>query len=112
MTSVELMEQGNDSVIIRTNEGLLTRTNISKHTQADRVVVDFDERYEAGSKLTTTARFRDEFSASDTRVTHRLVIRDVEAPGFLGSFYQRFGSSKTCNVFLTAYKAYLEAPKG
>jgi hypothetical protein len=108
LTSVELVEQGNDSVTISTNEGLMKRTNISKHVEADRVVVDFDESYEAGSKVTTKSHFSEEFTTGNTAVTYRLVMSDVEAPGFLGFFYQRFGSSKTGNAFLTAYKAHFE----
>ena len=108
MTSVELVEQGTDFVTIKTNEGLMRRTNISKQIDAERVVVEFDEEYEAGSKVTTTSHFSDEFTTSDTGVTHRLVVSDVEAPGFLGFFYRTFGSSKTGNAFLTAYKAYFE----
>jgi hypothetical protein len=112
LTSVELVDQGEDSVTIRTNEGLMKRTNISKRIEADHVLVEFDERYEAGSKVTTTSHFSDEFTASDTGVTYRLVMSDVEAPGFLGFFYQRFGSSKTGNAFLAAYKTHFEAEKG
>ena len=108
MTSVELVEQGADFVAIRTNEGLMTRTNISTHIEGERVLVEFDEEYEAGSAVTTTSHFSDEFSASDTGVTHRVVMSDVDAPGFLGFFYRTFGSSKTGNAFLTAYKAYFE----
>lgn len=108
MTSVELVEQGTDFVTIKTNEGLMRRTNISKRIDAERVVVEFDEEYEAGSKVTTTSHFSDEFTTSDTGVTHRLVMSDVGAPGFLGFFYRTFGSSKTGNAFLTAYKAYFE----
>ena len=108
LTSVELVEQTGDSVTIRTNEGLMTRTSITKAVEAERVVVELDERYEAGSKVTTTSHFSDEFIATDGGVTHRLVISDVAAPGFLGAFYQRFGSSKTGRAFLAAYKAYFE----
>ncbi len=108
LTSVELVEQGSDSVTIKTNEGLMTRTSISKRMDADRVVVEFDEEYKAGSMVTTKSHFLDEFVPSDTGVTHRLVMSDVEAPGFLGFFYQKLGSSKTGNAFLTAYKTYLE----
>lgn len=108
LTSVELVEQGNDSVTIRTNEGLMKRTNISKHVETDRVVVDFYESYEAGSKVSTTSHFSEEFTTGDIGVTYRLVMSDVEAPGFLGFFYQRFGSSKTGNAFLAAYKAHFE----
>ena len=108
LTSVELVEQGNDFVTTRTNEGLMKRSNISKRIEGDRVVVEFDERYEAGSKVTSTSHFSDEFTTSDSGVAYRLVMSDVEAPGFLGFFYQRFGSSKTGNAFLAAYKAHFE----
>ena len=108
MTSVELVEQGADFVAIRTNEGLMKRTNISKHVESERVLMEFDEKYEAGSAVTTTSHFSDEFTASGTGVTHRVVMSDVDAPGFLGLFYRTFGSSKTGNAFLSAYKAYFE----
>ena len=108
LTSVELVDQGSDSVTIRTNEGLMKRTNITKRLQAESVVVELDEEYAAGSKVTTTSHFVHEFTPSDTGVSHRMIISDVEAPGFLGFFYRRFGSSKMGNAFLTAYEAYFE----
>jgi carbon monoxide dehydrogenase subunit G len=45
LTSVELVEQGSDFVTIKTNEGLMKRTNISKRIEAESVVVEFDEEY-------------------------------------------------------------------
>lgn len=108
LTSVELVEQGPDSVTIRTNEGLMKRTNIAKRTETDTVVVEFDEVYEAGSKVTVSSHFSEQFTTSDTGVTYRLAISDVAAPGLLGFFYRKFGSSKMGNAFLTAYKAYFE----
>jgi hypothetical protein len=109
LTSVELVEQGSDSVTIRTNEGLMKRTNISKRIEAESVVVEFDEEYEAGSKVTTTSHFSDEFTASDAAVMYHLIMSNVEAPGFLGFFYRRLGSSKTGNAFLAAYKTNFES---
>jgi hypothetical protein len=108
LVSVELVEEGTDSVTIKTNEGLMTRSNISRRIEAECVVVEFDERYEAGSTVTATSHFTHAFSAGDTGVTHRLVISDVEAPGFLGFFYRNFGSSKTGSAFLAAHKTYFE----
>jgi hypothetical protein len=108
LTSVELVEAGTDFVTIRTNEGLMKRTSISKRIEADRLVVELNEVYEAGSRVTVTGRFSDEFTTSDDGVAHRLVISDVEAPGFLGSLYRTFGGKKMGNALLTAYKAYLE----
>ena len=108
MTSVELVQQGSGSATIRTNEGLMKRTNISTRGDADSVVVEFDEEYQAGSKFTATAHFVDEFTTSGAGVTHRLVISEVEAPGFLGFFYRKFGASRIGNAFLKAYQAYFE----
>lgn len=87
MTTVELLDQTSDSVTITTNEGIMKRTNITVHVEAERVLVELDERYQAGSKITTTSHFVDEFTTSATGVTHHLVISDVAAPGFLGYFY-------------------------
>jgi hypothetical protein len=108
LTSVELVEQGGDFVTIKTNEGLMKRTNISKTVTSDSVVVEFDEEYQAGSKVTTTSHFLDEFSTSGSGVTHHTVISGVEAPGMLGFLYRKFGSSNIGNAFLTSYKTYFE----
>jgi hypothetical protein len=108
LTSVELVDQGSDSVTIKTNEGLMKRTNISKRIEAERVVVEFDEEYQAGSRVTTKSHFLDEFATSDTGVKHRIVMSGVEAPGLLGFFYRKFGSSNIGNAFLASYKAYFE----
>jgi len=110
MTEVELVEQTSDAVTIRTNEGLMDRTNISKRLEDDRVVMEFDERYEAGSSVTVTSHYSHEFAQSDTGVTHRIVISDVETRGFMGFFYRRFGSSKMGTAVLTAHKAYFDKP--
>jgi len=40
LTSVELVDQDSDSVTIRTNEGLMKRTNIAKRVEAESVVVE------------------------------------------------------------------------
>ena len=111
LKDVELVEQHDDSVTIRTNEGVMKRTNISKRIDARSVVVEFDEEYQAGSKLTTKAHFLEEFTASDTGVKHRTVIRDLEAPGFLGFFYRKFGSSSIGKALLKSQKSYLENPR-
>ncbi len=112
MANVELLEQTADSVTIKTNEGIMKRTNIAVHVESERVLVELDEKYEAGSKVTTTSHFVDDFTASATGVTHHFVISNVTAPGFLGFFYRKFGSSKMGNAFLAANSAFLEGPKG
>lgn len=109
LSSVELVEDGADSVTIRTNEWLMKRTNISKRAAPGSVTVEFDEEYKAGSKVTTKSHFLDEFTSTDKGVTHRLVMSDVEAPGFLGFFYRKFGSNKMGNAFLTAYETYFDS---
>lgn len=112
MTSVELVEQTSDSVTIRTNEGLMIRTNISKNIEDGRLMLEFDERYEAGSKVRTTSHFLEEYTTTDTGVMYRLIMSDVAASGLLGFLYRSFGSSRTGNAFLSATKTYLEEQTG
>ncbi|MDH3680713.1 MAG: hypothetical protein OEV40_12255 [Acidimicrobiia bacterium] len=109
LASVELVQQGDDSLTIRTNEGLMTRSGVSKVVDVNRVVVEFDEEYQAGSRITTRGHFVDEFTATDVGVTHHLVISDLTASGVLGFFYRNFGKSRIGRALLTAHKAYLEA---
>ena len=66
LTSAEFVGQGSDFVTIKTNEGLMKRTSIHKLIEADSVVVEFDEGYQAGSKIRTKSHFLDEFTTSDT----------------------------------------------
>jgi len=108
MTSVDLVEQDADSVTIRTNEGLMVRSGISTREEPDGVVMEFDEQYQAGSRVTVNTHFMDEFTASDSGMAHRLVMSNVAAPGFLGFFYRKFGGSKMGKGYLTAYKAHFE----
>ena len=109
ITSVEPVEHGNDFTTLRTNEGLMKRTNIHKRVKPESVVVEFDEEYKAGSKITTKTHFLHEFMTRDTRVEHRIVLSDVKASGFLGFFYRLLGSNATGNAFLKSYKTYLES---
>ena len=108
MYSVELIDQGTDHVTIKTNEGLMRRTNISKRIETGRIVMEFDEVYGGRANVTATSHYCQEFTASDTGVTHRLVMTDVEASGFLGFFYQKLGSSRIGKAVLEATKAYVE----
>jgi hypothetical protein len=110
LTSVELVEQGSDFVAIKTNEGLMKRTNITKRIAAEQVVVEFDEEYQAGSLVTAKSHYLDEFTTSDTGVRHRVVISGIEAPGFLGFFYRNFGKSSIGKSVLDSYKSYFEKP--
>ncbi len=109
LSSVELVEQGKDFVTIRTNEGVMKRTNITRRVDGDTLTLEFDEEYQAGSLVTTRSHFVDAFSARGEGVTFRTVMSGVEAPGLLGFVYRKLGSSKIGNAFLNAYKAYLEA---
>lgn len=108
LTTVELVEEGSDFVTIRTNEGLMKRTNISSVAEADRFVVEFDEDYQAGRRITVKSHYRQEFTAAGSDVKHRATISDVSAPGIMGFFYRKFGKSNTGKAVLKSYKIYLE----
>lgn len=109
MTSVELVDQGPDWVTIKTNEGLMKRTGLLADIADDSVVVEFDEEYQAGSRITFTSHMRSEFVPSSGGVTHHLVISDLVAPGFLGFLYRRFGRSKMGKAFLDSHRAHFES---
>ena len=108
MTKVELVEQGDEFVIIQTNEGLMKRTNIVNKIEGERIVVEFDEEYQAGKAITTSSHFKDEFEKKNNAVIHRITISNLKAPGFMGFFYRNFGSSSIGKAFLRAHKSFLE----
>ncbi|MBU1823232.1 MAG: hypothetical protein KKG00_17255 [Bacteroidetes bacterium] len=108
ITSVALVEQGKGFVVIKTNEGQMTRSNIVVDNTADELVLEFDEEYQAGKAVTTNAHFLHEFTKNAGGVEHRMVISGLSAPGVLGFFYKNFGKSSMGKAFLGSYKAYLE----
>ena len=108
MTKVELVGQGDDFVNIQTNEGLMKRTNISKKVEGERIVIEFDEEYQAGRAITTNSHFLDDFEVSANIVSHRITISNLKAPGFMGFFYRNFGRSSMGKAFLNAHKSFLE----
>ncbi len=108
LSDVELVDQSSDSVTITTSEGTMRRTSISTRVDPDSVVIELDEEYEAGSRVTARSHFRDEFTIAGSRVTLRVVISDVQARGFLGWMYRTFGASKMGRAFLTANADHLQ----
>lgn len=106
LTQVELVEQGEGFVTIRTNEGLMQRTNLSHSVDTGRVVVEFDEVYDASGRVTASSHYRDEFVAADTGVRNHLVISGVEAPGVLGFLYRSLGSKSIGKAVLEASRRY------
>ena len=108
LTKVELVEQGSDFATLKTNEGTMKRTNVSKRVEADNVVLEFDEEYRAGSKMVANTHFLQEFKTSETGVKHHIVMSNVRATGLLGFFYRTFGGSNTGNAFLASYKTHFE----
>ncbi len=108
LTSVEVIEEGIDFVTIKTNEGLMRRTNISKTIDDESVIVEFDEEYQAGRMINVKSHSLDEFTVSGEKVKHRTVLSEVKAPGFMGFFYRTFGKSSIGNSLLKSYKTFLE----
>lgn len=108
LSSVKLLEQGSDFVIIQTNEGVMKRSNISKTIEGQSIIVEFDEEYQAGKAITTNSHFKEEFIANDDQIELKLIISNLKAPGFLGFFYRNFGSSNIGKGLLNAYKSFFE----
>ena len=109
ISSAELLEQGSDFVTIRTNEGVMHRTNIRLGVTEDRVVVDFDEEYGAGSKVNAKSHFTHTFTTTAGGVHHHLVVGDLEFGGVLGFLYRRLGKASMRKAFLGSYKSCFES---
>ena len=107
MTTVELIEHGKDYVTIKTNEGLMKRTNISVLMSEDKTFVEFDEEY-ITSKLKTNSDFVEKFEAKNDNIELQIEISNIVAPGFLGFFLRNFGSKNIGNGFLDSYKKVFE----
>ncbi len=73
LTSVEKMEEGSDFVTIRTNEGLMKRTNISRIIENEKLTIEFDEEYQAGRMVNVQSHSKYEFIVSGKSVKHRAV---------------------------------------
>jgi hypothetical protein len=111
ISSVELLEQGKDYLIIKTNEGIMKRTEIKKSIEPDYIVIEFDEEYRAGKTVTTRSHFFDEFTSTENGIKLITTISDVKASGILGLAYRLFGSSSIGKAVLSSHKTYLEALK-
>ena len=111
ISSVEILEQGRDYLIIRTNEGIMKRTKITKSIAQDIISVEFDEEYKAGKIITTNAHYFDEFTSTENGIKHSTTISDVKASGILGFFYRVFGSANIGKAVLSSHKTYLETLK-
>ena len=100
ITNSELIDEGESYISIKTNEGTMKRTNISKRISPETVIIDCDEEYQAGKMVNTKSHIKSEFVKSESGINHHLVISNVEAPGLLGFFYRYFGSKNIGRAFL------------
>lgn len=112
LSSVVLLAQQPGSVWIQTSEGRMDRTNIKVTRQPDSLVVELDEVYQAGKRVTVTTHYRDVFTIQDGQVLHHTTLSDVSAPGMLGYLYRTFGSANTGQAVLDATRTYFERSAG
>lgn len=108
MSSVELIEVGDDFITIRTNEGLMERKDVHQSADAGRVALEFSEQYQAGRMVRVCSHQFHEFTANGATVLHHMIISDVKARGFLGFLYRTFGKSNIGKATMKAFKSYLE----
>lgn len=107
MTNVELVKKGSDFVVIKTNEGVMKRTNIVKTIKPDSIFVEFDEEYK--TKLTTvTTHYKHIFTKTKSGVNHQTILSILNTSGFLGFIYKLFAKKNIGKAILTSYKEYFE----
>lgn len=103
ITDVEIIEQADDYVTLKTNEGLVKRNNIITTIDQGHVTLEYDEVYEAEKMQTTHAHFVESFTPNQEGISYQLQISDVYASGFLGGFYSKFGKKHTGQAILNAH---------
>lgn len=108
MTSAEIIEKGDDFVTIKTNEGIMKRTNIKTDISSEKIIVTFDEEYQAGKTIKTSSHFQHEYINKPDGVAHNLTISNLKASGVAGFFYRNFGSSNIGKAFLKSHKDHFE----
>jgi len=107
MINVELIEAGEDFVTIKTNEGLMKRTNFSISKSEGKILVEFDEEY-ITRQLTTYSHFEERFEGKNNEVELNIKISNIVAPGFLGFLLRNFGGNNIGKAFLNSYKQTFE----
>jgi cell division protein FtsX len=107
ITSAELIDQGKDYVTIKTNEGLMKRTNVSVNRLENKIVIELDEEYKT-SAITTHSHIIETFETKNDKIELHIEINNHKAPGFLGFLLRNFGSKNIGNGFLESYKKMFE----
>lgn len=109
MSNVELVRNDGNTVVIKTNEGLMERSNISVTKEGNGAQVTFDESYKAGRATTVTSRHDHQFTSAQGTVLHRAVVSDVKGSGLLGFLYRHFARRSMKRAILRSYKDYFES---
>ena len=52
---------------IKTNEGIMNRTNISIISKEEIIIIEFDEEYIAGKAIATNSHFVEKFDVNDEK---------------------------------------------
>lgn len=109
ISKAELLETSQDMVKIKTNEGTMIRSHISRAEAANTITVEFDETYEAGSMMVTKSHHKHVFTGEGEQLAHQLSIGNVSASGFMGWLYRTFGAGNIGKAIMAATKAHLES---
>lgn len=107
VTSVELIDHGNDYVTIKNNEGTMKRTNISISKSENKITIELDEEY-ITSAVTSKCHIIENFELKNDKVELKIEINNHSAPGFLGFFLRNFGSKNIGKGFLDSYEKILK----
>jgi len=78
MSSVELVRNDLNTVIIKTNEGLMERSSIPVSKEGDGAQVTFDESYKAGRATTVTSRHTHYFTPTQLELISRLIAENFQ----------------------------------
>jgi len=102
------VSETSNSLTIKTNEGLMKRSNIILQKNDTWVNIEYHEEYAAGKAMTSRSQIIERFENADNCITYHLTIRNVKAGGVLGFFYRLFGGKNIGKALMNSHKTYLE----
>lgn len=109
ISTAEITDSSEGSVTIKTNEGVMTCSQIKLDVEAELITLTYKESYQANKAMTVTSNQKDVFQKEGNMIKHTKVLEDVNATGFLGLFYKLFSKNKIGQALQRATKEYLEA---
>ena len=108
ISECDLIKETSDTISIKTNEGVMSRSNIIIKKNDTWIDIEYHKEYTAGKTMTSKSQINERFEIDDNCTSYHLTISNVKASGILGFFYRLFGKNNIGKALMNSHKTYLE----